>query len=159
MSLATLEAWVARRAGTLMGRLASTVWRRERQASETADAAYKRATDGANPDPEAVRRSRRRLLVCWGLIGSESSLAPASGVPVCTRITDSLDWPDYGRWAGILIVICTMLALYGGWQYYRALSQFERQVQRLLADRRHVRRKSMSWQVGKPAGWSCSTRA
>jgi hypothetical protein len=62
---AELDEWVARRANTLMGRLAGTVWRRERQASEMAEAAYKRATHEATPDPDAVRRSRRRLLVCW----------------------------------------------------------------------------------------------
>jgi hypothetical protein len=72
-----------------------------------------------------------------GLIGLVVGGAGAWGA-VLHWVADSLTWPDYASRVGILTVICAMLALYGGWQYYRALSQFERQVQRLLAERRHA---------------------
>ena len=132
-----LEDWVERRANTLMWRLANTVWRREHEAGEKADAAYRRAIDAATPDAKAVRRSRKRLLVCWALIGL-GLLGAGVWASVLHWMTASLTWPGFGRGLGVLLVVCTVLALYGGWQYYRALSHFERQLQRLLAERRHA---------------------
>jgi hypothetical protein len=122
---------------SLLGRLTATLTQRESQANVRAAETLERASDESPPEVSHVRRARRRLLMSW-LAVVLMTVGAGVWAMVSYEVTDSLTLTGFLRGLGILLLIDVVVALLGGWQYYRALSRFEQELQTRLVERRHA---------------------